>query len=77
MSTEITVSRGNIYYVNNIKIEKKILDGGGVYIDLTVFEETRQKVGVKHEFTFFTGEENKSPLELIGNFELSMTNEDK
>tara|TARA_R110000824_G_scaffold167194_4_gene344051 strand:- start:3193 stop:3426 length:234 start_codon:yes stop_codon:yes gene_type:complete len=77
MSTEITVSRGNIYYVNNIKIEKKILDGGSVYIELTVFEETRQKVEVKHEFTFFTGEENKSPLELIGNFELSMTNEDK
>lgn len=76
MSIEVSVNHGNIHHVNNIKIEKKILDDdGNVYIELTVFEQTKQKAVVKHEFTFFAGDENKSPLELIGNFELSMTNE--
>ena len=71
---------GNIHHVNNIKIEKKNLydskENSQEYIELTVFEHTRQKDIIEHEFTFFIGDNNNSPLELLGNFKLSMNNEE-
>jgi|TARA_R110000824_G_scaffold6627_1_gene30581 hypothetical protein len=77
MSIEVSVDRGNIHRVNRIKMEKKFLDGDNPqeYIDLTVFEVTSQKNIIEHEFSFFSKDKNDSLLELIGNFELSMTNE--
>ena len=77
MSIEVSVARGNIHRVNRIKMEKKFLDGDNPqeYIDLTVFEVTSQKNIIEHEFSFFSKDKNDSLLELIGNFELSMTNE--
>ena len=77
MSIEVPVDRGNIHRVNRIKMEKKFLDGDNPqeYIDLTVFEVTSQKNIIEHEFSFFSKDKNDSLLELIGNFELSMTNE--
>ena len=76
MSIEISVDHGNIHHVNNIKIEKKFLgdEGSQEYIELTVFESTRQGDIIEHEFTFFSKDKDNSPLELLGNFELSMTN---
>lgn len=76
MSIEISVDRGSIHRVNRIKMEKKFLgdDNPQEYIELTVFEVTSQKEIIEHEFSFFSKDKNDSLLELIGNFELSMTN---
>jgi len=75
MSIEISVDHGNIHHVNNIRIEKKHLDSNGKeYLELTVFEHIKKEEIIEHEFAFFAGDENNSPIELIGNFELSMTN---
>tara|TARA_R100000781_G_C4058732_1_gene120283 strand:+ start:436 stop:675 length:240 start_codon:yes stop_codon:yes gene_type:complete len=77
MSIEISVDRGNIHRVNKIKMEKKFLgdDNSQEYIELTVFEVTSQQDIIEHEFSFFSKDKNDSLLELIGNFELSMTHE--
>ena len=78
MSIKISVDHGNIHHVNNIKIEKKFLgdEGSQEYIELTVFEHTRKKEIIEHEFTFFIGDSNNAPLELLGSFKLSMNNEE-
>mgnify|MGYP003127939250 CR=1 FL=1 len=80
MSIEISVDHGNIHHVNNIKMEKKNLYDGNEnsqeYIELTVFEHTRQKDIIEHEFTFFIGDNTNLPLELLGNFNLPMNNEE-
>ena len=80
MSIEISVDHGNIHHVNNIKMEKKNLydsnENSQEYIELTVFEHTRKKEIIEHEFTFFIGDSNNAPLELLGSFKLSMNNEE-